>query len=51
MAHKPNMVEEVVSNFTVKTLPVIKINPDYKGINENMQLLHANTETILTPKG
>ena len=50
MEHKPNIINEMMAKFTVKTLSLIKGEPNYKGINEMIQLLYTNVATLKTPQ-
>ena len=40
-----------MAKFTAKPLPLIEGEPDYEVIKKMMQLLYANTATLLTPQG
>ena len=41
-------VDDVVSNFPIKTMPKIDGEPDYNNINTMMQLLYGNAASLLT---
>ena len=51
MTHKPKMIVNITTKFTIKTLPIIEIDLKYKGINEMMKLLYTNEVTLPTPQG
>ena len=50
MAHKPKTIYEITSKFAIKTILLIKLEPDYESINEMMQLIYANVATLPTPQ-
>ena len=51
MACKPKTINKIAAKFTVKTLPFIERDPNYEGINKNMQLLYSNAATLPTQQG
>ena len=51
MVEKSQLVEEIISKFTVKNLPKIDCEPTYESINQWMQLLYANAATLSTTLG
>ena len=51
MTHKPKTIGDIASKVTVKITPKIEVENDYEAINEKIQLLYANTATLLTPQG
>ena len=51
MARKSKTVDKIAAKFTVKTLPTMEGDYDYKGISVMMRLLYANAATLPTPHG
>ena len=45
------MIGEIIAKFTVKTISLIKLEPDYEGISKMMQILYTNMVTLTTPQG
>ena len=45
------MIVNITTKFTIKTLPVIQIDRNYKGINEIKKLLYTTEVTLTTPQG
>ena len=44
-------VDDIVSKFPVKVLPIIQGEPSYKTINELIQLLYSNAASLPSPLG
>ena len=51
MKCKPKMINKIAAKFTVKTLPKIKLDPNYEAINKIMPLLITNAATLPTSRG
>ena len=51
MTGKSKSVDEIVSKFPIKTLPLIDGEPTYESINNIMQILYANAATLPTTTG
>ena len=51
LAHNPKSIDEIMAKFTIKTLPSIELYPNYKSINEIMQLLYSKMTDLPTPQG
>ena len=50
MARKKKTIDDITAKFSVKTLPTIKGGRNYEVVNKIMQLLYANTATLLKPQ-
>ena len=48
---KTKTIGDIASKFTVKNLPKNAVDPNYKAINEMMQLIYSNVVIVLTPQG
>ena len=51
MRNKTRILDDIPAKFTVKTLPKIQVDTNYKSIKEMMKLLYANETTPLTSQG
>ena len=46
MISKPKMINEVVAKFVITTLPTTSGDPDYESLNEIIQELYDNSDTL-----
>ena len=51
MACKAEMIYKIMAKFTGKTLPIIRVDPNYEDIIEIMQVLYVNLVGLPTLQG
>ena len=51
MTPKSKTIDSTSYQFTVKTLPKIKVEPDYEAINKMMKMMYAIVTNLLVPQG
>ena len=47
---KVNTIDNISAKFAIKTLPKIKVYPDYKAINKMMHIIYADVLTLPNPQ-